>query len=123
MKYKAINLIWCDGVYVIVEDPNGPTVTNQTDGCSCGHPSTHGFVVPMPRTFDGMILDCKGFFNPSANYLNFPQKGSLEFYSEFLTANGFTKTTITSIREAWVGFSYVSDKQIKTAILTWKNSD
>jgi hypothetical protein len=120
MKPKKIDLLWCKGVYVIVEDPDGSAITNQTDGCCCGHRQTMGYLIPMPRTFDGMLAlsKHKDLFDSGKNYLNFPQDGALDKYTEFLLANEFNLAKITSLTEAWVKFTFFVDGEIQTGVLT-----
>lgn len=121
-----INLLWCKGVYVIIEDDRGLWVTNQTDGVCCRHPETKGFLIPMPRTFDGRINAVTGrgkLFDPLENYLSFDLTQTKDQYELFLRDNEFKDASILDGHEAWLHFSFESKDGIKTGILTWENSD
>lgn len=123
-RLMKIDLLWCKGVHVIVEDERGLWVTNQTNGCCCGHPETKGFLIPMPRTFEGRMDEKRGkLFDPLENYLNFDLTQTKDQYELFLRDNGFKDASILDGHEAWLHFSFKSGEEIKTGVLTWENSD
>jgi len=123
----TISLLWSNSISAIIECHSGATITTQADGCCCSHPSTRGFVVPMPATHGGHVFLSKaaGFnlFCPKNNYLKFDLEKSKGEYENFLLLNGFVDAKIISGVESWINFTFKDKFSVGTGILTWPNSD
>jgi hypothetical protein len=141
MDKPLLDLLWFDGLGLIIEHPSGVRYTNQTGGYACHHPEVEGAFIPIPdhRSEQAYVLKkfftgpkCKGWCYDGID------EETARFVDKVLGQSRHTQSLqvnrakLAESQEAWIHVTVRSDQEPSelwsgfenaVGIITWENSD